>query len=104
GKYTYREAATPELEARLDASRRLTYHTRFLQEVSRSGPQVDIVWSPDEVKRSLAAIGDHGTIAGARSASVVANIFLRTRDDDIRRHCLETLTRINTPKARAELQ
>lgn len=104
GKYTHREAATPELEARLDASRRLAYHTRFLQEVSRSGPQVDIVWNPDEVKRSLAAIGDHGAIAGARSASVVANIFLRTRDDDIRRHCLETLTRINTPKARAELQ
>jgi hypothetical protein len=104
GRYTHREKETPEMEAQLDAARRLSYHTEFLQEVAGSGPQVDIVWNLDEVKRSLAAIGDHGANAGARSASVVANIFLRTQDTETRRHCLETLARINSPKARAELE
>jgi hypothetical protein len=75
-----------------------------LQEVARSGPKIDVVWNLDDVKRSLLAIGQHGASAGAKSASLVANIFLRTQDIDTRRHCLQTLTRIDTPKAREELQ
>lgn len=104
GKYTYREKETSDMEAQLDESRRLDYHTHFLQEVARSGPKIDVVWNLDDVNRSLIAIGQHGASAGSKSASLVANIFLRTQDIDTRRYCLQTLTRIDTPKAREELQ
>ena len=42
GKYTHREKANPKLEAELDVARRLAYHTRFLREVAKSSPQIDM--------------------------------------------------------------
>lgn len=104
GKYTHREAATPEMETQLDVARRLSYHTRFLQEVARSSPQVDVVWDLNDINRSLRFIADHGPSAASKSATAAATIFLRTQDMDTRRNCLETLSRINPVKARAELQ
>lgn len=104
GKYTHREGATPEMETQLDVARRLNYHTRFLQEVARSSPQVDVVWDLNDINRSLRFIADHGPSAASKSATAAATIFLRTQDTDTRRNCLETLSRINTVKARAELQ
>ncbi|HEV2826879.1 MAG TPA: hypothetical protein VGW76_04695 [Pyrinomonadaceae bacterium] len=103
GKYTHREKAEPELEARLDVARRLAYHTRFLQEVVRTSPQVDVVWDLEEIKRSLRYIADHGSNAASPSAIVAAKIFVRTQDNDTRRSCLETLSHMNTPKAKSEL-
>ena len=103
GKYTHREKPEPELEARLDVARRLAYHTRFLQEVVRSSPQVDVVWDLEEIKRSLRYIADHGSNAASKSATVAAKIFVRTQDNDTRRTCLETLSHINNPKAKSEL-
>jgi hypothetical protein len=104
GRYTHREEATPEMETQLDVARRLTYHTHFLQEVARSSPQVDVVWDLSDINRSLRFIADHGPAAASKSATAAATIFLRTQDTDTRRNCLETLSRINSPKARAELQ
>ena len=103
GKYTHREKAEPELGARLDVARRLAYHTRFLQEVVRSSPQVDVAWDLEEIKRSLRYIADHGSNAASKSATVAAKIFVRTQDNDTRRSCLETLSHINNPKAKSEL-
>ena len=103
GKYTHREKANPELEARLDISRRLAYHTRFLQEVARSSPQVDVVWDLEEIRRSLKFIADHGSDAAAKSATVAASIFVRTQDTDTRRSCLDALSRMSNPKAKSEL-
>lgn len=103
GKYTHREKADPQMEDRLDIARRLDYHTRFLQEVVRSTPQVDVVWDLEEVKRSLRFIAEHGSTAGSKSATAAATIFVRTHDVDTRRSCLDTLSRINSPKAKTEL-
>jgi hypothetical protein len=103
GKYTHREKAEPEMEGKLDVARRLNYHTRFLQEVAESSPQVDVVWDLEEVKRSLRFIAEHGSNAAAKSATVAATIFVRTQDTDTRRSCLETLSRIHSPKAKSEL-
>src|SRR6185369_15569006 len=36
GRYVHRETATPELEQRLEKSRRLAYHTQFLNDVAKS--------------------------------------------------------------------
>jgi hypothetical protein len=103
GKYTHREKTEPEMEARLNVARRLNYHTRFLREVAQSGPRVDVTWNLDEVKRSLRYIAEHGPEADARSISATARIFDRTEDEETRRICLESLARINNPKARREL-
>lgn len=103
GKYTHREKAAPDVDARLDIARRLTYHTRFLREVSQSSPQIDVVWNLEEVKRSLLFIAEHGSKADSRAISATAKIFASTEDVETRRACLESLSRINTPKAKSEL-
>lgn len=103
GKYTHREKAEPGMEARIDVARRLIYHTRFLREVAKSSPQIDVVWNLDEVKHSLEFVIDHATEADAKIATATANIFLRTQDRETRRFCLEGLSRMNNPKARSEL-
>lgn len=103
GKYTHREKDSPEVEARLDISRRLGYHTRFLRQVAQSSPQIDVVWNLDDVKRSLRFIAEHGSEADSRAISATAKIFARTEDNETRRTCLESLSRIDNPKARKEL-
>src|SRR6266498_2423756 len=103
GKYTHREKAEPGMEARLDVARRLGYHTRFLREVAKSSPQIDVVWNLDEVKHSLQFIVDHSTEADAKIATAAGNIFLRTQDGETRRFCLEGLSRMTNAKARSEL-
>ncbi len=103
GKYVHREPANPEMEARLDVSRRLAYHTRFLEGIARSSPQIDVTWNLSEVKHSLHYIADHAENAGSSSAIAAAKIFLRTEDGETRRFCLEGLSRMTSAKAKNEL-
>ena len=103
GKYTHREQADSETEARLDVSRRVAYHTSFLQEIVRSSSQIDVTCNLDDVKHSLQYIADHGSNAGSKSAIAAAEIFMRTQDSETRRFCLDSLTRMTNPKAKTEL-
>ena len=103
GKYVHREAETSDMETRLDIARRLDHHTRFLREVAKSTAQVEVAWNLDDIRRSLNFIADHGDKAGSNAATATSKIFSRTRDDEIRRACLESLSRINNNKARNEL-
>ncbi len=103
GKYTHREAATPDVVAKLSVTRRLAYHTRFLRQVARSTPRIDVVWNLDEVKRSLQFIAEHGSEAETHAISAAARIFSQTEDNETRMACLESLSRISNRKAKAEL-
>ena len=103
GKYKHREDPEPEMEARLDVARRLNYHTRFLREVVQSGPRIDVAWNLDEVRRSLRYIAEHGSQANTRAIIATAQVFDRTDDEETRRICIESLARMNNPKARKEL-
>lgn len=103
GRYVHREEPSVELEYRLDVARRLQYHTRFLQQIAKSSAEVDITWNLDDVKTSLRFIADHGAEADSRAAAATARIFARTRDDETRRTCLDSLSRIRGNKARNEL-
>jgi len=103
GAYTHREKAEPDMASRLDLARRLSYHTRFLREVSQSGPQVEIQWNLEDVRRSLRFISEHGSQADTKAIGATAKIFTRTSDDETRRLCVESLSRIENPKARNEL-
>ena len=103
GKYTHREKADPAMEARIDFARRMAYHTRFLREVAKSSPQIEVAWNLADVKHSLSFIVDHAAEADSQSAIATAKIFLRTQDEETRRYCLASLSRMSTPKAKSEL-
>jgi hypothetical protein len=103
GKYTHREGADPNMEERLDLARRFDYHTRFLEQVASSSQQIDVTWNLADVKCSLQFIVEHAQDANSKSATVAATIFLRTQDTETRRFCLDSLTRMTTPKAKTEL-
>lgn len=103
GKYVHREESTDDIHARLDIARRLDHHTKFLQLVSKSSAEVDFAWNLEEVRRSLQFIAEHGDEAGAHAVSAASKIFARTKDDETRRACLDSLSRINKPRAKAEL-
>ena len=103
GKYVHREERTVDMESRLDIARRLSYHTTFLREVAKSSAEIEVAWNLDDIRRSLHFIGDHGEEAGSHAVTATAQIFERTRDEEVRRACLESLSRINHTKARNEL-
>ncbi|MCM3902532.1 MAG: hypothetical protein ND866_12570 [Pyrinomonadaceae bacterium] len=103
GKYTHREKASQDLEARLDITRRLSYHTRLLRKIGKSSPQVEIAWNLDEVNRSLQFLAEHAAEADSNAASAAARIFALTEDNDTRRRCLDSLSRMNTRRAKDEL-
>lgn len=103
GRYVHRETATPELEQRLEKSRRLAYHTQFLNEVAKSSATTDVAWDMTKVTRSLQFLASEGTEAPVSAAKAAATIFQRTNDPEARRLCLEALSKINNKIARAEL-
>lgn len=103
GRYVHREENTEEMESRLDISRRLQYHTRFLEQVAKSTAEIDITWNLEDVRRSLRFIAEHASEAGGNAAAATAKIFARTKDEEIRRACLDSLSRIHSPKAKSEL-
>ena len=103
GKYVHREKLSDEMEDRLDVARRLQYHTRFLEQIAKSTADIDVTGNLDEVRRSLYFIAEHGEAAGSNAAVATAKIFVRTKDDEIRRACLDSLSRIHSSKAKNEL-
>lgn len=103
GLYTHREKDTPEMQERLDIARRLSFHERFLREVAKSSPQIEVVWNMEEVRRSLQFVADHGEMASGKAATAAARIFARTQDEETLRLSLNCLYRINNETAKAEL-
>ncbi len=103
GRYVHRETATPELEQRLEKSRRLAYHTQFLNQVAKSSTTTEVAWDMTKVTRSLQFLASEGAEAPANAARAAATIFTRTKDPEARRLCLEALSKINSKVARAEL-
>jgi hypothetical protein len=103
GKYVHREEPSDEIIGRLDSARRLQYHTKFLEQIAKSTIEIEITSNMSDVLRSLRFIAEHGAEAGSSAASVTAKIFVRTKDDETRRACLDSLSRIDSAKARHEL-
>ena len=103
GLYTHREKATPELQAQMELARRLDYHERYLREVARSSPVIEVVQDMDEVRASLRFIAEHGAGASGKTAKAVARIFAQTEDEETRKLSLNSLYRINNEAAKKEL-
>ncbi|HEX5705916.1 MAG TPA: hypothetical protein VFX96_01370 [Pyrinomonadaceae bacterium] len=104
GAYRHREDVKPaEGRELLDEGRRLAYHRRFLREVSKSTPVVEVVWNIEDVRRSLRFVAENGSKADAKTSRAAARIFERTEDEETRRLCLHSLYRINNETAKNEL-
>ncbi|HYN84086.1 MAG TPA: hypothetical protein VER32_02460 [Pyrinomonadaceae bacterium] len=104
GTYRHREdVSAAEGRELLDEGRRLAYHRRFLREVSKSTPVVEVVWNIEDVRRSLRFVAENGSKADAKTSRAAARIFERTRDEETRRLCLHSLYRINNETAKNEL-
>ena len=103
GLYTHREKQTPELQTQLDLKRQLAFHERFLRQVAKSTPQVEVVWNIEDVRRSLRFIAENGSDANRKVSSAAARIFTRTEDEEARSLCLNGLYRINNETAKKEL-
>ena len=103
GLFKHRETSTPVLEQKLELARRLDYHQRFLREVARSSPVIEVVWPIEDVRRSLQFVADQGAQADGKTAKAVATVFRSTNDEEARRLCLAGLYRINNLSAKKEM-
>jgi hypothetical protein len=104
GIYKHREPAAPEaVRQTLDAERRLAYHKRFLQQVAKSAPVVEVVWNIEDVRRSLRYVAAANTRGDAGAARAAARIFAQTNDAETRRLCLDCLYRIDNEAAKTAL-
>jgi hypothetical protein len=104
GLYKHRESAAPaEVRQTLDGERKLAYHKRFLQQVARSTPVVEVVWNVEDVRRSLRYVAGADTRGDAGAARAAAKIFEQTNDAETRRLCLDCLYRINNEAAKTAL-
>ncbi|HEX8187342.1 MAG TPA: hypothetical protein VF586_03260, partial [Pyrinomonadaceae bacterium] len=104
GLYRHREPAAPESVRRtLDAERRLAYHKRFLEQVAKSTPVVEVVWNIEDVRRSLRYVAAADTRGDAGAARAAAKIFAQTGDAETRRLCLNCLYRIDNEAAKTAL-
>jgi len=90
GIYSHHEKESGAgLEAALDRDRRVASETRFLEMVARSGPQAEIVWNMDDVRRAVDEIAQLGI--PQRSAKLVAQIMQETHDEETRAICMRAL-------------
>ena len=104
GLYKHREQARAQEQRRvLGDERQLAFHRRFLREVSKSSPVVEVVWNIEDVRRSLEYVARAGGRADAKTARAAARIFERTNDVETRRLCLNCLYRIDSETAKREL-
>jgi hypothetical protein len=104
GLYQHREPAAPEtVRQTLDAERRLAYHKRFLEQVAKSAPVVEVVYDMEEVRRSLRYVAAANTRGDAAAARAVAKIFAQTSDSEARRLCLDCLYHIDNEAAKSAL-
>ena len=104
GTYHHRERVSLDGQlARIDVSRRLAYHRRFLEEVVRSTPVVEVGWDIRDVRRSVGFLAEQGRPGSGKDVKLAFRVFERTQDRETRRLCLNGLARAGSPSAREML-
>jgi hypothetical protein len=95
------EMTGPVLLAELDSHRRALFHQRFLEQLLASSPRPEVVRNLDEIERSLEALSE--AAADPHSPQLIAKVFARSGDSELRVACLRALQRLNVQEARNEL-
>ena len=90
------------LLADLSAHRRVAHHERFLEQLLASSPRPEVFWNAATIRESVDALANE-PLAGSRGLRLIAQIFSRSGDSDLRHACLRSLQRWNVEEARNEL-
>ncbi|HVG39607.1 MAG TPA: hypothetical protein VM870_09970 [Pyrinomonadaceae bacterium] len=104
GLYTHREDSDFAKLKRLDAERQLAYHRRFLREVLKSSPVIEVVWKIEDVRRSLRFLAAYDSANGEETVRLTAQVFAQTQDSQTKELCLENLRRSDSVLAKNELR
>jgi hypothetical protein len=97
------KAPYPVVLAQLDEHRRALSHERFLRQLLASSPRPEVVVEVDSIRRSVEALSADQE-AGLRAPQLIAQVFARSADSELRFACLRALQRLNMDQARNELR
>jgi hypothetical protein len=88
------------LRAQLDIYRRSATQVRFLQQVLAASPRPDVVWNADAIRKSVEDLSadPHPAPAAQR---LIAQVYARTGDSDLRSACWRALQVFNQRAAPA---
>ncbi len=103
GLYRPRADWNETARERLDVARRLNFHNRFLRQVARSSPRVEVTWDIERIRESLRYVAAHGKAASSQTANAAARIFVNTEDAETQRLSLNCLYRIDNETAKSAL-
>jgi len=93
GLYSPRADDPQTVNSKLDEQRRVAKETRFLETVAKSGPETEVVWNMNEVRRALDELA--ASHIPARSAQAVERIMRQTNDEETRALCQRALQNLN---------
>jgi hypothetical protein len=93
GLYSPRADDPRTVDSKLDEQRRIAKETRFLETVAKSGPETEVVWNMNEVRRAVDELA--ASHIPARSAEAVARIMRQTNDEETRALCQRALLNLN---------
>jgi hypothetical protein len=82
------------LRAELDAHRRSATNVRFLEELLAASPRPDIVWDTVAISKSVEDLSADVN-AGPAAQRLIAQLYARTGDSDLRSVCLRALQAFN---------
>jgi hypothetical protein len=103
GHYTHREKMTPDVAQKLDTERQLAYHIRFLREVAKSSPIIEVAWEMEALLPSLRFVAENGSARDNQAAKAIAAIFSKTADSLTKELCLSALNKIGNKQALREI-
>ncbi len=104
--FTGGQAARPQdpvVIAKIGAYRRMSHHQRYLEQLLASSPRPEVVGDPDEIRRSIESLSVE-PVASTRAPQLIAEVFTRSADPDLRVACLRALHRFNVEQASNELR
>jgi hypothetical protein len=96
------EVPEPVMVAEIGAHRRALHHQRFLEQLLASSPRPEVVGNIDEIRRSIEALSEESE-ATLGAPQLIAKVFARSADSELRMACLRALQHLNLEEARNEL-
>jgi hypothetical protein len=91
------------LRLELDAYRRSATHVQFLEQLLAAGPRPDVVWDADAIRKSVEDLSADPH-AGPEAQRLIAQVYARTADSDLRSACWRAMQVFNQRAAASVAQ
>jgi len=96
------ETARAARHAALQARREAAAHVHYLERLLASSPRPDVVEDSGRIRHAMDALSS-APFAVPRAPALIAQVFERSLNFDVRMACLESLRRMNLQEARNQL-